>query len=123
MRTDDHWITTLEGRLFARGWDLSGRACSRGPSTMLIHYSVGSVELWRDLPERLAAGTGLPVIAYDRLGFGRSDLHPGQLADDFVETETATGLAPVARDLGCETLIPIGHSVGGGMAVAAAAQL
>jgi pimeloyl-ACP methyl ester carboxylesterase len=47
----------------------------------------------------------------------------GHLADDFVETETATGLLPVAHHLGCETLIPMGHSVGGGMAIAAASQL
>jgi pimeloyl-ACP methyl ester carboxylesterase len=123
MLTEDHWVTTPEGRLFVRGWGLAGRIGSRGPAIVLIHDSLGCIELWRDLPEGLAAGTGLPVIAYDRLGFGRSDPHPGHLADDFVETETATGLAPVARHLGCETLILMGHSVGGGMAIAAASQL
>ncbi len=123
MQRHDHWVVTPGGRLFARRWNPARGLGLPGPTILLMHDSLGSVELWRDLPERLAARTGLPVVAYDRLGFGRSDAHPGHLADDFIETETATGLLPVARHLRCETLVLMGHSVGGGMAIAAAAEL
>ncbi|EYD76997.1 hydrolase-related protein [Rubellimicrobium mesophilum DSM 19309] len=92
------------------------------PTLLLLHDSLGCVELWREVPERLARATGLRVLAYDRLGFGRSDPHPGPLAPDFI-AEEAEATIPLLRDrLGLGDLIPLGHSVGGAMAVATAAR-
>jgi pimeloyl-ACP methyl ester carboxylesterase len=61
------------------------------------------------------------VIAYDRLGFGRSDPYPGLLPNDFIRREATTGLAAIRAHLGLGKMILFGHSVGGGMAVSAAA--
>ena len=61
------------------------------PPIVLFHDSLGSVALWRDFPAVLAQATGHGVIAYDRLGFGRSDPHPGRLSNDFVQTEAREG--------------------------------
>ncbi|WP_240635134.1 alpha/beta fold hydrolase [Lysobacter enzymogenes] len=88
---------------------------------MLLHDSLGCVELWRDVPARLAAASGREVVAYDRLGFGRSDPHPGALGAGFVVEEAAGGLRAVCDALRLERFVVFGHSVGGGMAVAAAA--
>ncbi|MCJ9712629.1 alpha/beta hydrolase, partial [Bordetella hinzii] len=74
--TQDDFIETDQGRLYARRW----RAADTGlPPVVLLHDSLGCVALWRDFPQRLAEATGREVIAYDRLGFGRSDPHPGRL--------------------------------------------
>ena len=79
MQTTDHWIDTPQGRLFARSW-LPGAPRTQAPGTIiLLHDSLGCVELWRDFPKRLAHATRCQVVAYDRLGFGRSAPYPGIL--------------------------------------------
>jgi pimeloyl-ACP methyl ester carboxylesterase len=114
----DIYVDGPNGRLFARVWgDLQAGAVP----IILLHDSLGSVELWRDFPARLAEVTGHPVAAYDRLGFGRSDLYPGTLGKDFVQNEAHSGLAVIRVGLGLDRMILFGHSVGGGMAVAAGA--
>lgn len=87
---------------------------------MLLHDSIGCVALWRDWPEKLCTATSRTVIAYDRLGFGRSDPHPGLLAPDFITAECARSLPPILDALGVQEFILFGHSVGGGMAIAGA---
>jgi pimeloyl-ACP methyl ester carboxylesterase len=60
------------------------------------------------------------VIAYDRLGFGRSDPHPDQLSVNFVREEAPDSFAPLIMQLGFKGFVALGHSVGGGMAVVVA---
>jgi len=123
MNIDDHWITTSRGRLFARSWLLPGHSIDRDTTVVLLHDSLGCVDLWRDFPERLAGALDLPVVAYDRLGFGRSDPHPGRLQQDFIRDETASGIQPLREAMGIRGMIPVGHSIGGAMAVGVAARL
>jgi pimeloyl-ACP methyl ester carboxylesterase len=123
MTASEHWITTPHGRLFAREWNAVDGRVAADAAVLLFHDSLGCVELWRDFPERLALATGRRVVAYDRLGFGRSDPHPGALAPTFVRDEAVTMVPYVREALGLDALVPFGHSVGGGMAVATAASL
>ncbi len=122
IRAHDHWITTDGGRLFARSWDPEGPPRPAPPVLLLFHDSLGCVELWRDFPARLAGATRWRVVAYDRLGFGRSDTHRGALPPSFIRDETAN-LPRLSEQLGLEVIVPFGHSVGGAMAVATAARL
>ncbi len=119
LPVEDLFIETPQGPLFARAWGRGAR--SEDATIVLLHDSLGCVELWRDFPEKLARASGLAVVAYDRLGFGHSAPHPGKLDFDFIRDEARGGLAAVAGQLGLKKLIPFGHSVGGAMAVAAAA--
>ncbi|WP_049976054.1 alpha/beta fold hydrolase [Azospirillum sp. B506] len=74
------------------------------------------------LPGPPARATARRVVAYDRLGFGRSDAHPGVLPLDFVAAE-ARDIVPLLLDrLGIGAFVACGHSVGGGMAVETAAR-
>lgn len=95
----------------------------QGLPIILLHDSLGAVSLWRDFPAQLAAHTGHPVIAYDRLGFGQSDPHPGRLGLDFIAQETEASLRPLLDALELPQAILFGHSVGGGMAISAAARM
>lgn len=108
------------GRLFVRTW--SPETPSHLAPIVLLHDSLGSVELWRGFPSALCKATGRQVVAYDRLGFGKSDPHPGTLALDFIASEAEGDFAAVVRQLGIARFIVFGHSVGGGMAVNCAAQ-
>lgn len=120
VTTTDHFVDSPGGGLFARRWQ---PAAKPGPTILLFHDSLGSVELWRGFPETLAAATGLAVVAYDRLGFGRSSAHSGRLALDFMADEARAGTVPVVDGLGLERFIAFGHSVGGAMAVESAVAL
>ncbi len=115
------WIHTNHGRLFAKTWGAQPDPTGK-PPLVLFHDSLGCVELWRDFPERLSQATGRSVVAYDRLGFGRSDPHPGRLRNDFVQTEAREALPAVLEQLGISSFVAFGHSVGGGMAVVCAGE-
>lgn len=118
----DLWIDTDVGRLFARRWlPTPAPSIARAP-IVLFHDSLGCIALWRDFPQRLADTTARPVIAYDRLGFGQSDPHPGHLDRGFVHDEAVTGFRAVREQLGLDAFVAFGHSVGGGMAIATAAN-
>lgn len=90
---------------------------------LLLHDSLGCVTLWRDFPEKLAAATGRTVIAYDRAGFGQSVVRTAPVRSSFIADEALEGVVPVLDALGINKVVLLGHSVGGGMAVAAGASL
>lgn len=114
------WITTPDGRLYAKQWGGPVDDAAK-PPIVLLHDSLGCVELWREFPQRLAQSTGHAVVAYDRLGFGKSDAFPGQLDQDFIQQEAYGDFAALTEQLGIDRFIVFGHSVGGGMAVSIAA--
>jgi len=117
--TREHWISTDKGQLFAQVWT---PAETSGEPILLLHDSLGCVALWRDFPENLARTTGRPVIAYDRLGFGRSERYPGALPLHFIDDEARDNFPALQRHFGFERCVVFGHSVGGAMAVACVAQ-
>ncbi|PTU32492.1 alpha/beta fold hydrolase [Stenotrophobium rhamnosiphilum] len=122
VSTQEIWIDTPRGRLYAKHWEpaeIDGRNLA---PIVLFHDSLGSVELWRDFPERLAASINRTVIAYDRLGFGKSDAYHGKLALTFITDEAEVGFKAVREQLGFDTFIAVGHSVGGCMSVGVAAR-
>lgn len=120
ITTDEHWIDHSCGKLFARRW----RATPTGDAAPLVlfHDSLGCVALWRDFPALLCAASGRDIIAYDRLGFGQSDACTHPLSLTFVEDEAALFLPSLISHFGLERFVAVGHSVGGGMAVHAAAR-
>lgn len=119
VTTHDTLIATATGRLFARSWtpDTSGKLAP----IVLQHDSLGSVELWRDFPQQLAIATGRPVVAYDRLGFGRSDAHPSMVGPDLVDQEVHGNFRALLDALDIGQFVAFGHSIGGGMSIACAA--
>jgi pimeloyl-ACP methyl ester carboxylesterase len=118
----DQRVATAQGILFARVWTPPELHADPGATILLFHDSLGCVDLWRDFPQQLAAATRRSVVAYDRLGFGRSDPHPGLLPLTFIRDEAATVVPRLCDALGLGAIIPFGHSVGGGMAIATAAR-
>lgn len=120
ISTHDLFLNSPRGRLFVRTW--SGPKPTTGAPIVLLHDSLGSVELWRGFPQQLCAATGRTVHAYDRLGFGKSDAFTGKLPLDFVAKEAVTDFAWVSQQLGLRHFVVMGHSVGGGMATHIAAH-
>ncbi|WP_434984615.1 alpha/beta fold hydrolase [Vreelandella zhaodongensis] len=116
----DRWVSSSHGRVFTRTWETS-HLRSDVP-IVLFHDSLGCVDLWRSFPAALCAATQRRVIAYDRLGFGRSDacLTPPLLS--FIDDEPAVSFAALRDAFQLTRFIALGHSVGGCMAVHCAGE-
>ncbi|MEQ8966108.1 MAG: alpha/beta hydrolase [Azospirillaceae bacterium] len=102
-------------------------AGSSSTPLVLLHEGLGSIALWRrkavDVAAFLAAATGRPVFAYDRLGFGGSDPLPGPRAVDYLHDEAERLLPAVLDAAGIERAALVGHSDGATIALLAAAAL
>lgn len=93
------------------GYNLNFRIISgKGPTILLESGGGMNATEWDALAPQLARKTGATVVAYDRAGFGQSDL-PESKAD--LREDTAAlwrGLAKLGLD---RNLILVGHSYGG----------
>lgn len=88
---------------------------------VLMHDSLGCVDLWRDFPEELARSLSCVVIAYDRLGFGRSSVNENTPSINFVWDEADFYFSHIKSAAQFSTYYLFGHSVGGGMSIGIAA--
>lgn len=114
----DGYVKVPGGRVFVRRW----RPATHGRSPIvLLHDSLGCVDLWRDFPAELAQVTNREVIAYDRLGFGQSTPRTQLPSVDFIAEEAETYFPAIRGALNVERFVVFGHSVGGAMAVMIAA--
>lgn len=120
LETTDSFVPVPGGSIFVRQW--------RGPQAqgsplVLLHDSLGSVELWRDFPARLAEALNRNVVAYDRLGFGQSTQRTDRPSNAFIDEEAERYFPAVRSALGLDRFVLFGHSVGGAMALRIAASM
>lgn len=102
------------------------RQCSGplgGITLVLLHEALGTISLWRDFPERLAAATGADVLLYERRGYGGSTAEPLPRPDDYLEQEGAIWLPRLLAALQLERVVLLGHSDGGSIALIGAATV
>lgn len=92
------------------------------PTIIFLHDSLGCVQLWRDLPEKLAAITQCNVLIYDRLGYGKSaSMLTSERPVNYLELE-ADVLNDLLVMLDIDKAILFGHSDGGSIALIAASK-
>jgi pimeloyl-ACP methyl ester carboxylesterase len=100
--------------------DIPGTA--EAPPLLLLHEGLGSVDLWRGLPEDLHRTTGHRVVAFSRYGHGRSEPPPEPRTPAFFHEEALRVLPALREQLGLERPILLGHSDGGSIALIHAAH-
>jgi pimeloyl-ACP methyl ester carboxylesterase len=88
---------------------------------VFLHDALGSVSLWRDLPDRLCSALGREGLAFDRLGFGLSGPRPGPPGLGFLQAEATERLPEVLRRAGIRRPVLFGHSDGASIALLFAA--
>ena len=120
IKTPEFNIKIPGGNIYARKW-MPDKASSDVP-VVLLHDSLGSVDLWRDFPEILAKRLSRDVVAYDRFGFGKSDARDELPSLDFIEEESTIYFPMVKSGLSISKYILFGHSVGGAMSINIAAR-
>jgi pimeloyl-ACP methyl ester carboxylesterase len=95
------------------------------PELVFLHEGLGSISLWRDFPERLAAELGAPALLYSRNGYGQSAAPepPFRRGADYLHTEAQEVLPKVLDHFGIQRPILIGHSDGASIALIFAATM
>ena len=92
------------------------------PFIIFLHEGLGSIEMWKDYPERLCNELGYRGLVYDRNGYGKSS--------PLIKDRTPTYLHEYSEELSevINILLPnqeyilYGHSDGGSIALIHAAQ-
>lgn len=115
--TEDSLVAVPGGNIFVRRWLVGGDDLE---PIILLHDSLGSVEMWHDFPAALAKASARSVIAYDRLGFGKSSPRTALPSTQFILEEAQVYFPAVAQALALNSYVLFGHSVGGGMALSVA---
>ncbi len=100
----------------AGGKNLDGLCLGPSPSTaptiVMLHEGLGSVEMWKDFPARVAKETGYGVFVYSRAGYGQSDPADLPLPVDYMTREAVDVLPGVLDAIGFQHGILLGHSDG-----------
>ncbi|MDJ0945698.1 MAG: alpha/beta hydrolase [Kiloniellales bacterium] len=104
-------------RLEYRRWSPEPGAARNGaPTLILLHEGLGCLALWRDFPERLAAATGLGVLAYSRAGYGGSTPCALPRPLTYMHDEAREVLPAVLDAVGLARGVLLGHSDGASIA-------
>ena len=99
----------LEYRMIEGAGDLA--------TIVFLHEGLGSVELWRDFPGMVSAGTSHPALVYSRIGHGWSDPLPAARQPGFMHHEALVTLPALLDELDVHQPILIGHSDGASIAL------
>ena len=83
---------------------------------VLLHEGLGSVALWGDFPDRLAAATGTGVFVYSRAGYGRSSGVPLPRPLTYMHDEALDVLPRLLNAIDLRRGILLGHSDGASIA-------
>ncbi len=105
-------------RLVVGDAEIAYEIVGAGPFELVfLHEGLGSIELWRDFPRDVMAGTGVSGLVYDRQGHGRSSpmMHPRSV--EYLHEAALEELAVVIAGLGIERPVLIGHSDGATIAL------
>jgi pimeloyl-ACP methyl ester carboxylesterase len=91
------------------------------PTLVFLHEGLGSVGLWRDFPDKVAARLGARALVYSRFGYGQSDGLLAKRSPSFMHEEARDVLPALLQRLGIERPLLIGHSDGASIALIHAA--
>lgn len=120
--TEERFVQIAGADVFVKTWEPDAWDGDAAP-IILFHDSLGCVDLWRSFPQVLAQKTGRGVMAYDRIGFGKSSPRKDVPGLDFIAHEARVMIPQLCAALEISEFIACGHSVGGCMAMQTAASL
>lgn len=95
-------------------------AVTRAP-LVFLHEGLGSCELWRDFPDKVAAQLHAPALVYSRFGYGHSDGLIARRTPQFMHEEALQVLPALLDQIGIQRPLLIGHSDGASIALLHAA--
>jgi len=107
------FVTVGDTRLEIRCW---GPPPAQAMTLVLLHEGLGSISLWRDIPEALVGLTGCGVLAWSRAGYGQSDPADLPRPMDYMTREALEVLPDILDVADLRRMVLIGHSDGASIA-------
>lgn len=121
LSTSDFTLPFSDHYLRVRTLRHASPASGQRPWLVFLHDSLGSIRLWRDLPEQLATALQCHALIYDRRGYGESaPFGPEPRTPAYLEEEAQIVPAVLAA-CGITRAVLFGHSDGGTLALLVAA--
>ncbi len=122
MVIEDEFVELPRVRLFTRKLIPDGsRLDKEKPIVIFLHEGLGSVKQWKDFPEKFLEKCHLPVLLYDRMGYGKSSPRKEKRGLDYIHREEEL-LSLFIRKLSLKKYYLLGHSEGGSLALIHAAK-
>lgn len=118
MTYNEAFVQTTYGSIFIK----SLGDITKGNVLVFLHDALGSASIWGSFPERVRRMSGLPIIVFDRLGYGRSDDDSEPRSVHYLEYEAQVRLPELLVRLNVQNPILLGHSDGGSIALVYAAN-
>lgn len=94
---------------------------NKDKAVILLHEGLGSAQFWRGYPAFFMNNFNLPVIVYDRRGYGKSSAADWAGEWRYMHDEALKILPALISKLGLNKVILTGHSDGGSIALLHAA--
>lgn len=113
MISPDGFLQAAGQRLEARWID----GAADKPVILMLHEGLGSVSLWRDFPDQVAARTGSPVLVWSRAGYGKSDPVSLPRPLTYMHDEAIEVLPHIVAQLEGRPHVLLGHSDGASIAL------
>ena len=86
------------------------------PTIVMLHEGLGSVDLWGQFPDDIAAATGAGVFVYSRAGYGQSTGAVLPRTTLFMQEEACEVLPRILQAIGFRRGFLLGHSDGASIA-------
>ena len=113
VKKSNYFINVLDHELeISTIGDLS----SNSSSVILLHEGLGSVSMWKDIPEKIYEYTGFNVITYSRAGYGKSSSVRLPRPLNYMSIEANNYLPKFLDHFDLKNFYLIGHSDGGTIA-------
>ncbi|MGA7460138.1 MAG: alpha/beta hydrolase [Candidatus Korobacteraceae bacterium] len=113
--TSNRGEVVVDGKRLETLW--IGHERSDQPVIVMLHEGLGSIALWKDFPQQLAARTGGAVLVYSRYGHGNSDKLMEKRPVNFMHREGEVVLPELLDKLAIDRPILLGHSDGGSISI------
>jgi len=121
MVVEDEFVELSGIRLFTRKLIPEGQWENKKPVVIFLHEGLGSVNQWKDFPEKFIRACNLPVLLYDRMGYGKSSPREEKRGLDYIHREERL-LSLLILRLSLKKYYLLGHSEGGSLALIHAAN-
>ena len=89
-----------------------GDFSNKVPVLILLHEGLGSVSMWRDIPQLIHEITDLNILVYSRFGYGQSSLIDLPRPLNYMTIEAKNYLPLIIKELNIGKHFLIGHSDG-----------
>lgn len=123
VQREDRDVTAAGTRLAVRSYH-PAEARDAVPRTTLVflHEGLGCIEMWKGFPSQIVAEIGVPGLAYDRRGHGRSEGLRRPRGADYLHRLAFEELPAVLDACSVATPVLVGHSDGATIALLYAAR-